>query len=161
MGSARRVVAVFLVLLAILLPLPMLDASGRGWGVLMRATAAAAAACANALGLDARVVGNVIHLSSRSLSIDPQCTAVTLLTVYVALVLAYPMRWKTRLLAIAVGLPVLVAVNIARLVGVAWVSERVAGKVFYMVHDYLFGFGMVFAVLLMWAAWLSYAERTG
>lgn len=151
---------VFVLLLAVLLPLTTLGAGWSGWDPITAAVAAAGGAGARMLGLKASVAGNVIHLPSRSLVIDPQCTAVTLLAVYVALVFAYPVRWGMRLLAIAVGVPVLLAVNIMRLVGVAWASELLAGRSFYVVHDYLFEFGMVFVVLMMWAVWLSLARRT-
>ncbi len=84
----------------------------------------------------------------------------SLFAVFVALVLAYPVSWRSRLLAIVVGGPALFAANITRLVGVAWASELLDGRSFYVVHDYLFEFGMVFVVLAMWAAWLSLARRT-
>ena len=158
-NSVRRVVLVFVLILAVVLPITMLSTGWQGWGPITGATAAVGGACARILGIEATVEGNLIRLPSRSLSIDPGCTAIPLLAIYIALVLAYPVRWSMRLLAIAVGTPLLLAVNIVRLVGVAWASELLAGRSFYMVHDYLFEVGMVFVALMMWAVWLSFARR--
>jgi exosortase/archaeosortase family protein len=159
-NSVRRVAVVFVLILGVLLPLALFSGGWAGWGPITRTVAGWAGACMRAVGIKATVEGNVILLPSRSLSVDPQCTAVDLLAVYTALVLAYPLRWKMRLLALVLGAVVLQVANIARLVGVAWASEVLVGRSFYVVHDYLFEFGMVFVVLMMWAAWLSFAQRS-
>jgi exosortase/archaeosortase family protein len=159
-NSVRRVAVVFVILLAVFLPLTTLNGAWSGWQAITGETAFFGGTCARSLGINATVVGSVIHLPSRSLLIDTQCTGVTLMAVYIALVLAYPVSWKMRTLAIVAGIPILFAVNIARVVGVAWASELLPGQSFYLVHDYLFEFGMVFAVLMTWAVWLSIVRRT-
>lgn len=158
-NSVQRVALVFVVLLGALLRLVMVSGDWAGWQTITEGTARAAAAVIGATGIDATLGGKVIHLSTRSLSIDPPCTGVSLFAVFVALVLAYPVSWKMRALAILAGGPVLFVANITRLVGVAWASELLQGRSFYVVHDYLFEFGMVFVVLAMWAAWLNLARR--
>ena len=159
-NSVRRVALVFVLLLAVMLPFVILSGEWSGWQVITSATASVGGDVSRLVGLDATVDGNVIHLPSRSLAVDPACTAMTLVVIFIALVLAYPVKWPKRLLAIAIGIPVLLAANIVRLVGVGWASELIAGQGFYIVHDYLFEFAMVFVVLIMWAVWLSYARRT-
>lgn len=159
-NSPQRVAVAFVAILAVFLPFALFSGGWAGWKPITETIAAAGAAGARAVGIHAIATGNLIVLSTRSLSIDPQCTAVTLLAVYAALVLAYPLRWRDRLIALAVGAIVLQLANVGRLVGVAWASELLADKRFYIVHDYLFEFGMVFLVLLMWVVWLSIARRT-
>jgi exosortase/archaeosortase family protein len=158
-NSVRRVAVVFVVLLAVSLAVLTLARGWSGWRAITGVTASVGGSSARFFGVNATVTGNLIQLPSRSLSVDPACTAVTLLALYVALVLAYPVSWNMRFLAIAVGTPVLFLANIARLVGVAWASELLTDKPFYLVHDYLFEFGMVFVVMLMWVVWLSFASR--
>jgi exosortase/archaeosortase family protein len=159
-NSVRRVAVIFVLLLAVLLPFTMFSDGWQGWELLTGATAAVSGACARAVGLQATVVGSMIMLPSRSLQIDPGCTAVTLLAVYLALIFAYPVSNRMRLLAIAVGVPVLLMANIARIVAVAVSAEFLTGRTFYMVHDYLFELAMVFVVLMMWAVWLSVVRKT-
>ncbi len=157
--SVRRVVAVFLLLLTALLSITLFSGNWGGWIWITSTTARIAGAGARAIGVDAVVEGNLILLSSRTLAVDPQCTAFTLAAVYMALVLAYPVSWTKRLLALAIGLPLLQIVNLARLVVVAYASEALAGKSFYIVHDYVFEFGMAFVVFIMWAVWLASVRR--
>jgi len=154
------VAVIFVVIHTAFLSVVSFSGGWSGWRPITGAVAATAGACSRLVGVDAIVEGNVICLPSANLTVDPQCTAVTLLAIYGALVLAYPIAWKTRLLALAAGTVVLQVVNVVRLVGVAWASEVVADKWFYLLHDYLFEFGMVFVVMLMWMAALSIAKRT-
>jgi exosortase/archaeosortase family protein len=159
-NSMRRVAVGFVLILAVLLPLSLFSAGWSGWGPITGAIATTAGASARMVGIPATVDGNVIHTPTRDLQVDPQCTAVDLLCVFAALVLAYPLKWRLRLIALVLGAIVLQVANIVRLVGVAWVSEFLAGRSFDMVHDYLFEFGMVFVVMMMWAVWLSLARRS-
>ncbi len=159
-NSVRRVAVSFVLILAVLLPFTMFSDGWQGWELLTGPTAAVSGAGARAVGLQATVVGSMIMLPSRSLRIDPGCTAVTLLVVYLALIFAYPVSNRMRLLAIAVGVPVLLLVNIARIVAVAVAAEFLTGRTFYMVHDYLFELAMVLVVLMMWAVWLSLVRKT-
>lgn len=158
--SVRRVAAMFLFWLLVLLA-PVLVAGGwSGWAPITTWMASTTGAIAALLGVQAQVEGNLIHLGTRSLSVDPACTGAALLAVYSALVLAYPVSRKMKFIALAVGLPTLVLVNFGRLTAVAFLSEMLSGRAFFIVHDYLFEFGMVFSVLIVWAVWLSYAKRS-
>lgn len=116
--------------------------------------------CANATGVVATQVGNQVMLAERTLRIDPDCTGISLMLVYAALVLAYPLGWKRRLLALALGLPVLIAVNSLRLLAVAQLSGRLDPEAFMFAHDYLFKVGMVAVVVGLWAVFLLSARRS-
>ncbi len=158
--SVRRVVAVFVSLLAVLLTVTNFSGDWAAWTWITSGIAATAGAGARLFGIPATVAGNTILLPSRSLLVEPQCTAATLAVVYTALVVAYPVSWKKRLIALAIGLPLLQVANILRLIGVAYASQLLAGDAFYIVHDYLFEFGMMLVVFVMWAVWLSNARTS-
>ena len=159
-NSVRRVAIIFVVVLGVLLTISLLSGRWSGWVPITNGIAAVAGGTARALGIPATVEGNLIRTPTRTLAVDPQCTAVDLLAVYAALILAYPLKWKMRLVALVVGAIVLQVANIARLVGVAWAAVLVNGRSFDLVHDYLFEFAMVFVVMMMWAVWLTLARRT-
>lgn len=159
-NSVRGVAVVFVLLLAVLLPLELFSGGWSGWGPITRTVAATAGALSRIVGIDATVDGNIIRLQSRNLAVDPECTAVDLLAIFAALVLAYPLRWTRKLFALATGGIVIELVNIGRLVGVAWASETLGDNQFHVLHDYLFEFGMVFLVMMIWAVWLSLAGGT-
>ena len=158
-NSLRRVVVLFVILFAALLQLVTSTLNWPVWTAFTSFTADVATKVAQAIGVNAHVTGNLILLPSRTLSVDTQCTAYTLAVLYIALVLAYPLGARTRMLALAVGIPVLFVANITRLTVVAYASERLAERPFMLVHDYLMEFGMVFVLVMLWAVWLSLARE--
>lgn len=156
-NSVVRIAAVFLAVLALLLPLSMFSAAWTGWAPVTAAIAGTAGALARAVGIHAQVTRNLILLPARTLEVDPECTAVDLFVVYSALVLAYPLRWSVRFIALVAGALAIQLFNLARLVAVAWAAVALSGTEFTLVHDYLFEFGMVFVIMAMWAVLISRA----
>ena len=157
-NSIRRVAVVFVLLFLLLLQLITATLAWGGWAVIQSFTAESGAILAKTLGVDAEVSGSLILLPSRTLSVDTQCTGYTLAVLYIALVLAYPLGAKLRVLAIAIGLPLLFLANVGRLAIVAFASERLADQPFQLMHDYLMEFGMVFVLIMIWAVWLALAR---
>ena len=109
-------------------------------------------------GVWAVAIGPMIFLSSRTLSIDLACTAIHIAALYSALVLAYPVSVRTRLLGVAVGVPIILAANVARLVAGAHLAHAMPGA-FDFVHDYLFQVGMILLTVGLWLGWLAYARH--
>lgn len=126
---------------------------------LMEATARVAASLMNATGLEASVLRNDITLSTRILRIDPDCTGLLIVGMYSALLVAYPVAWRTRMIGLAVGIPAILGANLFRLVAVGHASELLADEPFAFVHDYLFKVFMVAVVIALWAGWLAYARH--
>lgn len=151
-------VTVFLVVFA-LLELALLLSAQRPWydGV-MTGTAVAANALINATGVPATAMHTQVFLSSRVLQIDPDCTGLPVAAIYVALILAYPVRLSTKAIGLAIGIPVILLANMARLVAVAHASELLPDNAFSFAHDYLFKVFLVAVVIAAWASWLAYAR---
>ena len=114
-----------------------------------------------AVGIPVVMTGNLLRLTNHTLAIDFDCTAITLMALYVAIVVAYPLNWLQRLQAVLLGLPVIFVVNQLRLLGVAVASEYLPESQFYFVHDYLFMVVMVFTVLALWLFWLERMRLRG
>ena len=126
---------------------------------LLSVTAGALGACSRATGLSATTVGADVFLATRTLRIDLGCTALPLMIVYTALVLAYPLPWRRKVIGLLVGLPALAAANFVRLVAVAQLSGRLGQDAFLFVHDYMFQIGMVAVVIALWGGYLWEAGR--
>lgn len=122
-------------------------------------TAEVTGALSNVTGVPATVIGNQVFLASRVLRIDLDCTGLSILLVYSALVLAYPLSVRTRLLSLAVGVPTLIVANVIRLLAVAQLSGPLEDRAFFFAHDYLFKVYMVAVVIALWAFYLSRARR--
>ncbi len=154
LGVGLRFFVYLLVFTAVLTPI---DTSGGLQGV-MRATANASTWLIALTGIQATQTGALIHLSNRILAIDTACTAVYLVAMFSALILAYPVKWSSRLLGVLAGVVVILGINLARIVAVAHVSIRASGS-FDFIHDYLFQVGMMLVVVMLWAIWLKLARR--
>ena len=122
-------------------------------------TAVFTGACAVATGVPATVTGTEILLSTRILRIDADCTGVTLMMIYTALVLAYPLGWKNKLIGLTFGIAAIFVTNLIRLVAVAQLSGPLDQRTFMFVHDYLFKIVMMAVVIAAWALYLAYSRR--
>jgi len=125
---------------------------------LIKATTVLAGNAIAFVGIPATVSGNQITLSNHVLEIVPDCTGISLAALYASLVVAYPLSWRTRLVALAVGMPVIAVANLLRLLAVALASEYLSAQAFDFAHDYLFMGTMVLLVVALWVAWLQMAK---
>jgi exosortase/archaeosortase family protein len=75
--------------------------------------------------------------------------------VYVALVSAYPFRWRIKAFFLPFGLVVIYVFNLARLVAVGILSRYVTDVAFDIIHDILFQTAMVLVVLILWIIMLA------
>jgi exosortase/archaeosortase family protein len=153
-GIVGRFAAYFVVF-----DIAIMVAYATGWlNSMLLGTASVSTRIVTWIGIAAVGSGTLIRLPSRTLSVDLACTAVFVVALFVALILAYPVSAKDRLLGIALGVPIILAVNIMRIVAAAQVAES-APTAFQFVHDYMFQVGMVLVTVVVWAAWLSYTRR--
>jgi len=108
---------------------------------LVRLAARTVLALLTFVGADATIVDNVIVYRWFRLRIIPECTGVDVIGLFVAAVLAFPAGWSRRLTGLALGIPVLVVLNLIRLVTLIYVGTR-------------FGVGFEYAHLFVWPALL-------
>jgi len=106
------------------------------------------------VGLRASLLGNEIRLPGRTLLIAPDCTGAYLLAVFAALVITYNAPLRDKLRALAIGVPSLLGLNMARLVGAGLVAVYLPSS-FEFLHDYIFVVLLMFAVLALWLLWLN------
>lgn len=79
--------------------------------------ASAVAAVINVFGAGATTIDSQVLSPRFSLSIAMGCDAVEASSLFLAGVLAYPTSWRARLIGFAFGIPLIHAINLARLVG--------------------------------------------
>jgi len=123
-------------------------------------TAHALAMCLTQLGLDAQVAGTTVAWQGgrSSFVIIPECTGVYGASIFAAFVLAAPLGLGPRILGLAVGLVLVGALNLARLVLLALVQTR-APHFFHLAHDYLWQVLFVLGLATLYGAWLELARR--
>lgn len=91
----------------------------------------------------------------------PSCGAVEVISIFVAAVIAFPATWRKRAWGLALGLPLLYAVNVLRIAFLAIVGaldsyERVW---FNFLHEYVWQAVYIIFVVAAWLAWVEYLVR--
>jgi archaeosortase B (VPXXXP-CTERM-specific) len=125
---------------------------------IQKALAATVTAGANGLGAGAARAGTVIRLDAAALDINHECTGVFVLLVYATFVAAYPAAWFERAYGIAVGVAVLMGVNVARLILLTVIASKRPAWFAYF-HEYFFQ-GLFIALLAFLASvWTEQVRR--
>ena len=127
-------------------------------GPVQRWMASTVTAAANQIGAEAQVSGTTIRVPNAALDINHECTGIFVILVYAMFVLAYPAPWRQRVYGIALGLVVLTAVNVGRLILLTVIaSTRPAWFAYF--HEYFFQ-GLFIALLAFLASiWTEQVRR--
>ncbi|MBN2310717.1 MAG: archaeosortase/exosortase family protein [Candidatus Hydrogenedentes bacterium] len=93
-------------------------------------------------------------------SVVPDCGALPAMSIFFAAVVAFPVRWRKRLVGIVLGLPLLYAVNVLRLACLAFLGAYTGGgDLFTFAHEYGWqGIYLVF-VVGVWLLWAEFIVR--
>lgn len=92
--------------------------------------------------------------------ISPDSTGWKSLLFLSALVLAVPgIRWRKRLWGLVIGLPLVWAGNLVRVLAIVLVERDWGIEAAMAVHDYLWRFGLMALVLGIWLVWLKLADE--
>lgn len=119
-------------------------------------TAGAVGAVASAMGLAAARGANGLMTFGHGVfayQVAPSCTTTVPTLLYGAAVVAFPATWRQRGIGLLLGVPILFAVNIARLVVLAWIGLH-ANESFDIAHWFGAQFLFFFAVGVVWVAWI-------
>lgn len=106
------------------------------------------------LGVDSTASGSLCTFGPRSVTIVMECTALQVAMIYTALVLAYPSSLKAKLVGIGAGLPLILVINIIRLVVICFVLWW-KPQYFEMMHIYVWQVVFIVVVVAMAALWIE------
>lgn len=109
------------------------------------------------LSLGGATLAADVHLGFRGfvMTIADACDGVLPAIIYVAAVLAFPGRWRDRILGVGIGLPVIFLINLVRVIALMMMGA-VWPEGFHVVHIYVWQGLVVVLALALWAVW---AER--
>jgi len=92
----------------------------------------------------------------------PDCGALPSMSIYLAALLAFPATWRQRLVGVLIGAPLLYAVNIARLVCLAFIGAYAENTdVFEFAHQYVWQAVYILIVVGVWLLWVELIVRPG
>lgn len=104
------------------------------------------------LSIDAVVEGNRIVGRQIHIEIVRSCDGLSVMSILAAAILVFPATWRSRLLGVALGWPVLFLLNIVRLV-VLCLLRLYSYTVFSVVHVYVFQVSLVTVAVVYFLWW--------
>jgi exosortase/archaeosortase family protein len=110
------------------------------------------------LGMHVAKSGNVIHYAGSSFEVVANCTGIEIIGLFGAAVLAFPSPWLGRLKVMAIGVPVLVVLNLLRMISLIYVGARSSVALDYG-HLYVWPVLLLAVALAMWLYWAGSASR--
>ncbi len=128
------------------------------WEFMLVSTAQLLAMSLTLLGHTAEVHGKLVTSSLLDVNVIRDCTGVHPMAIFVAGVLAYPSRWKWKLLGILAGIPALIAINQGRLVSLCYVGRSYPESL-ETVHLIVWQSLIVVFGVVLFAVWAVIAGR--
>jgi exosortase H (IPTLxxWG-CTERM-specific) len=117
----------------------------------------AVAAIIDLFGAGAVANGALVSSPRYSMDIAMGCDGVEASCLYLAGVMAFPTSWGARLIGLALGVPLIQIINLARLVGLYYVGMYLP-SVADQIHDYV---AQTLVILLSTAILIFWLERFG
>ena len=121
------------------------------WGY---GTAHVVSSILNATGIQNTVDYNIIHLSNDTWNVTSECTAVNAVFLFISFVLAYSSSLRSKALGLTSGIPLIIVVNIVRLVALGWVTEYWPDQA-HLFHDYIWEVFFMFFIVALWFIWIN------
>lgn len=108
----------------------------------------------------ARAYGDVIQNihSGVGVQIEPGCNGVEACIVLVSAILAFPARWRYKLLGILLGVVAVEAVNVLRVISLFYLLQW-SQPAFEFAHLYLWQALIMLDVLVVWFVWVRFVGQ--
>jgi exosortase/archaeosortase family protein len=116
--------------------------------------ARATGALARLAGTPVEVTGSLLYADGYGLEVIWQCSGATPMAVFVAAVAAFPSSWRAKLVGWAIGLPLLVVANLARLLTLLWVGMH-HPHAFDTMHLRVWQPLLILMTVVLWLAWVT------
>lgn len=124
----------------------------------LRTNAQASSAILNGLGQTCHVENATIRSPQFSITIKRGCDAFEPSWLFCAAVLAFPASWRRRLSGMAIGVAVILALNLIRIVSLYYVGLHLPGF-FETIHLEVWPVIFMLVALLLWLNWISWSRR--
>ena len=113
-----------------------------------------------ALHIPSTCNGSIIHLPSISLDVRFGCNGLEAVMIYSVAVLAFPAPWKKKFYGIVAGFLIIQAINIVRIVGLAYAGVYFQ-NIFHYIHIYVAQGIMIAIALGTFFLYLAFTKTDG
>ena len=148
-----RFVAIFAALLGCFYGFVLVPCCDRVFYDYLTANARIANVMLRWLAQDTHVSGVTIRSAQYAISIRRGCDAVDPAWFFCAAVLAFPSRWRRKLAILPVGIALISALNLVRIVSLYFIGLHLP-RFFPTAHLELWPVIFIIVVLLLWIAWI-------
>jgi len=121
------------------------------------ATAKVVSGCYSLAGGKTSAAGNLITGDKIALQVIEECTGAYEMIIFAAAVLAFPTGWRKKGLGILFGLPLLFAINILRMMLLAYVQAHGSPTLFDFMHVYFWQATLILMILGVFVLWIKLA----
>lgn len=123
-------------------------------GAVQRFLAQSASWIATFVGSSSRVLRDQIFVQGLTININYECTGAYVLLILVTFLLAYPARWRARLVGMGIGVAALTALNVVRIAVLIRVAE-IRPDLFGYFHEYVWQGVFLVLVIIYAMAWVE------
>jgi len=118
------------------------------------ANAEACTAVLRLCGIESMRNGTHVRIGVAGMDVISECSAIYVLILFAAAVIAFPTTWAARGRGLAIGIPVLLATNVLRLVTLG-VVLRFRPALLPLFHEYLWQVLFVVIVAALYMVWIE------
>jgi archaeosortase B (VPXXXP-CTERM-specific) len=104
------------------------------------------------------LTGSVVGFGGFTVEIIEECTAVYEILIFAAAVLAFPTSWRKRGLGLAMGIPLLYAINLLR-IAVLIAVGHFRPSLFDFMHLYFWQATLILMITSVWLLWIVKVVR--
>lgn len=113
----------------------------------------------NAAGVSVETLGTNIRHSSFAVDIRRGCDGIVASVILVSACLAYPLRWRARVLGSLWGYTLIFVLNLIRVTGLFYVGLKGSSQTFEFIHIYVAQFAVIALAMVYWIYWIG-REKT-
>lgn len=107
---------------------------------------------------DLNRTGNTLHSKTASITVERGCDAVEPSALFAAAVLASPVVFSSRLIAVVVGVSILMIINLVRIISL-YLTAVHWRSAFDVMHLDVWQAVFIFLAIFLWALWASWAVQ--
>jgi exosortase H (IPTLxxWG-CTERM-specific) len=120
---------------------------------LMAVTASICGGFLDLFSADVIISGRFVTFKGFSVEIIEECTGLFEMLIFLAAVLSYPASWKSRGIGIALGIPALYLINVARIIFLIVVGY-LNNSLFEFMHLYFWQATLILMITTVWVLWI-------
>ncbi len=104
-------------------------------------------------GSQVTVDGRMVHASGMSVEVIEECTGAYEIIIFWAAVIAYPARWRAKLIGVVGGMLALMVINIFRMMFLVAAGSRWP-EAFDFLHIYFWQATLILMIVTVWVLWI-------